>query len=355
MNLDLQLMPSLKSSSLANKSLLLQALRCENTEKRPPIWVMRQAGRALPAYQEIRKKHSLNALFRTPAFIDTITRLPLTYLGVDAAIIFADILHVALPLGIEVHFPGSGGIRLNPLIQNKEDINKLSKKSVKKTLQFVFEGIGLVKQNLLKPLIGFAGGPFTLATYLTGKKVSTWIDSDPKGFHELLERIAEITIEYLQLQIEAGVDAIQIFDSWANMLSKPEFQEFALPYLIRIRKALRKEIPFIIFCRGTTHFVDDLITLNPSAISFDSETPLWEMRKKVPISIALQGNLDPKFLYQPPELIKKETEKLLCAMQGDPGFIVNLGHGVLPDTPFKHFQCFVNTVTTWQQEALSIK
>ena len=312
---------------------------------------MRQAGRALPAYRKLREKYSLNGLFHSPEHICTITMLPLKHLGVDAAILFADILHVALALGIDVHFPQSGGIQVTPLIQNGGDLKKLSKKNVEERLDFVFEGIRLIKQNILAPLIGFAGGPFTLSTYLTGKKFKTWIYSDPKSFHQFLAMITEATIKYLKLQIAAGVDAIQIFDSWANCLSNEQFKVFALPYLIQIREALPKDMPFIIFCRGSTHLVHDLISLNPSAISFDSDAPLWEMRQKVPKTIAIQGNLDPELLYAPLSVIKKETEKLLRSMSGDPGFIVNLGHGVLPDTPFKHFQCFVNTVTTWQQGA----
>lgn len=338
-------------SSLATDALFLRALRCENKDDRPPIWIMRQAGRCLPAYRKLREKYSLEELFRHPELIHTVTKLPLEHLGVDAAILFADILHVALALGCTVHFPPQGGVEVSPCIQSQQDLLKLAPKPVSETLGFVDQGIRLLKQDIEVPLIGFAGGPFTLATYLAKKKIKTWIYSDPQSFHQLLEAITDTTIEYLKMQIEAGVDAIQLFDSWADKLSKPQFQIFALPYLRKIKEALPPDFPLLIFCRGSTHFVQELVSLKPSGISLDGFSPLWEMRRRVPATIALQGNLDPELLYAPPEVIIRETENLLRCMSGDPGFIVNLGHGVLPDTPFDHVKCFVETVTKWQREA----
>ncbi len=351
MSSDLLSTQSLKNSSHITNPLFLEALRGQNRGKRPPIWIMRQAGRSLPSYRKLREKYPLDELFRTPELIYQITKLPLDDLGVDAAILFADILHVASLMGSNVHFKPQGGIEIAPLVQNSEDLKKVCPRNVLETLGFVQEGIQMLKKELTVPLIGFAGGPFTVATYLANKKVKEWLFSEPESFHQFLDMLTDSTIEYLQMQIEAGVNAIQIFESWANLLSRPQFQEFVIPYLKKIQAALPEGFPLMVFCRGSTMFIDHLVAINPTGISVDWSRPLWEIRQQVPPSIALQGNLDPELLYAPKEVIQRETKKLLRSMQGDPAFIVNLGHGVLPDTPVDHVKYFVETVTTWQQGA----
>jgi len=297
---------------------------------------MRQAGRYLPEYQAIRKKYSLEEMFRTPDLIYEITWQPLKRLGVDAAILFADILHIPLTLGYDVTFPGKQG----PLVTSP---SKFIVKDVEETLAFVREGILLLKQDLDVPLIGFCGGPFTVMKYMREKK---WIYTHPKEAKELLQLITDQSIRYLKMQVEAGVDAIQIFDSWVNTLSHQDFRNFALPYLNQLIRSL--DVPVILFARGSCHLASDLASIRPSAISFDWFKPLYEMRQKVPNTIAIQGNLDPDILYAPPAVIQRETKKLLNSMQGEPGFIVNLGHGIFPDTPVDHVKCFVDTVKQYR-------
>lgn len=294
--------------------MFLEALKCRN-RGRPPIWLMRQAGRYLPEYRALRKKYTLRELFFTPELAAQITLMPIDLIGVDAAILFSDITVVALPLGFSLDF--SEG----PVIQGG-----LQRQSIE-LLEPIAETIRLVKAQLKVPLIGFCGGPFTVASYING---------DPA----LLDPITEVTIEYIHMQERAGVDAIQIFDSWADRLTVEEFQKFCVPYLKRIVEATH--VPVILFMRGASVRVDELVRLKPDAISFDWAEPLSALRKKVPM--AIQGNLNPDLLYEPLSVIRQKTKELLESMQGDPGFIVNLGHGVKPDVPVDAVRCLVDTV-----------
>lgn len=320
------------SSTVSSAPSLLRALHSKNFEERPPVWIMRQAGRYLPEYQAIRKNHSLEEMFRTPELIYEITKQPLDIIGVDAAILFADILHVPLTLGCDVTFPGKQG----PVVANPD---RFAIKDVEETLAFVRKGIELLKGDLAVPLIGFCGGPYTVMKYMMEKR---WLYSNPDESHQLLQTITDQSIAYLKMQVDAGVDAVQVFESWANTLSRSDFCNYALPYLKQIVEAV--DVPVILFSRGSCHLVSDLVSARPNGISFDWFSPLYEMRQKVPETIAVQGNLDPEILYASPKIIQKETEKLLRSMEGDPGFIVNLGHGLLPDIPVDHVKCFVDTV-----------
>ena len=204
----------------------------------------------------------------------------------------------------------------------------------------------VAKKEISVPLIGFCGGPFTVMTYLMEKKVKRSLYTAPDRAHTLLQRITDQSIAYLKMQIDAGVDVIQIFDSWANLLSRTEFCRFALPYLKQIVQAF-PEVPTIVFSRAASHFTPELVSIRPNAISFDWTYPLDEIRRRVPPTIAVQGNLDPELLYAPPSIIKQEVHNLLRNMAGDPGFIANLGHGVLPDTPVDHVRAFVDAVKSF--------
>ncbi len=272
----------------------------------------------MPSYRKLREKHSLRELFFTPELAAEVTLMPVEQIGVDAAILFSDITVVALPLGFSLEF--SEG----PVIQGS-----LQRKGVE-LLEPIAKAIRLIKPQLKVPLIGFCGGPYTVASY---------INKDPA----LLEPITEVTIEYIRMQEEAGVDAIQIFDSWAGELSSSEFQTFCVPYLKRLVDAAR--VPVILFMRGASERVKELVEIGPDAISFDWGKPLAQLRSKVPM--AVQGNLNPDLLYEPLEVIQKKTLELLDSMKGDPGFIVNLGHGVKPNMSVAAVKCLVDTVKTY--------
>ncbi len=325
-----------------SSSLLLQALAGSN-QKRPPVWLMRQAGRYLPDYQAMRRKFSLYELFFTPSLAAEATLMPLEQIGVDVAILFSDITVIALALGFKLDF--QEGPVIEPLLQTAQDVERLACLDVKAVLGSVGETVRLSLSSL--PLIGFCGGPFTVASYLIEKhsggdllKTKQWLYRDPVSFHLLLDKITQVSCEYLQMQAEKGVEAIQIFDSWAHVLTEDQFREVCLPYWKRLLDSVK--VPGIVFGRGNSFRVEAIESIGPAAISVDWQLPVALARKKT--SLPLQGNLDPDLLFAPLSQVKKETVKLLDSMRGDPGFIVNLGHGIKPNTPVESVRCLVDTV-----------
>ncbi len=326
--------------------LLLKALKCENAGGRPPVWLMRQAGRFLPEYRALRTRHALWEMFHNSELAAQVTRLPLGVLGVDAAILFSDILVIAEAFGMQVHFPETGGPYVEPLIRSAADIDALVQLDVRSVLGYVRKAVQILREDLRVPLIGFCGAPFTVASYLIEKgKVQDWLSKEPKSFHLLLDKLARASIDYVRMQIEAGVQVVQIFDSWASLLDPAQFHAFSLPYLRQIIEALREtKVPLIVFCRNSSLFPRELAALEPSGISFDWHREMSQLRAQVPASIAVQGNLPPEILKAPRPVLIAETQRLLHAMRGEPGFIFNLGHGVLPDTPVDNVRCLVETI-----------
>ena len=329
--------------------LLLRALRCEKVE-RAPIWLMRQAGRYMPQYQLLRKKYSLWQLFHIPELAAAVSYLPIDLLGVDAAIVFSDILILAEGLGLKLEFPDKGGPRIYPPIRSKQQIEQLSIQAVEERLIFVFKTLQMVKKQIQVPLIGFCGGPFTVASYLIDSTseepflyTKQWMKKDPQSFIGLLTILTKASIIYLKAQVRAGADIVQIFDSWANVLSEEEFQQFCLPFLQQIVEELRLVVPVILFCRDSSIRYAQLANLKPTAISLDWHLPMKVLREKIPSSIALQGNLKPDLLKKSSSEIEKEVSSFLHSMKGI-GFIANLGHGVLPDVPFENVKLFVDTI-----------
>ncbi len=333
-----------------NDDIFLNALSCCNALG-PPIWLMRQAGRHLASYRAFRQRYSFLQMCHEPDLITQITLLPIEAYEMDAAILFSDILVVAEAMGVGLRFEDQVGPIIERPILNRQEIEDLPLPDRFK-LQFVAQGIRQLKTQLKVPLIGFCGAPFTVASYMIEgktsrdlKKTKRWMLQDPQGFHALLQKIANWSIAYLKLQIEAGVDAIQIFDSWANSLSHYSFREFSLAYLQELLKGIRDtSIPTILFCRGSSVFAPQLAELQPAGIGLDWNCQMAAMRRLVPYSIALQGNLDPDILYAPLSRIEQETQRLLDEMEGDPGFIFNLGHGIAPDISEEAVKTLVHCV-----------
>ena len=331
--------------------LLLRAMRCERVE-RPPVWLMRQAGRYMPQYRALRAERTLWEMFHDPDLAERVTQLPLELLDVDAAILFSDILVIAEALGLEIQFPDKGGPRIHPPIHSREQVLDLEPVPVSSSLSYVFETIRRLKQKISVPLIGFCGGPFTIASYMIDstshhafERTMRWIKDDPESFHLLLSKITSQTIAYLREQVAAGADVLQVFDSWANMLDDGAFSEFCLPYLSQIVEALRStQVPVILFCRSSSLRAPLLAQLNPACISCDWHLPMPILRSQVPSHIAIQGNFPPEFLKLSPEEITAGVHALLNQMQGERGFIVNLGHGITPDIPLENVQRFVKAV-----------
>ncbi len=306
----------------------LDALNGSNRDV-PPVWLMRQAGRYLPEYQALRSRYSLRELFFTPKLAAQVTLQPIARFGFDAAILFSDITAIAPAMGFSLQF--DEGPKVWPLATPD---NWRSLKQDLGALDPIAEAAFLAKTQLDVPLIGFCGGPFTIATYFTEK---TWRGDD---FAAFLDWIADMCILSLQRQIEAGVDAVQVFDSWANLLSDEEFEKYSLKPLKKIVDSVNK--PVILFMRGSAKRAKLLAALKPAAISIDWEKPLLEVRQQV--KCPLQGNLNPDLLFAPIEEIRSEARLLLDSMKGDPAFIVNLGHGVKPNTPLEAVEALIAEV-----------
>lgn len=331
-------------------NIFLQALYCQNSFG-PPIWLMRQAGRHLASYRALRQQYSFLEMCHEPDLISHITLLPIKAYEMDAAILFSDILVVAEAMGVGLRFEDQVGPIIERPIMTRQDIEALPSPDISK-LEYVAKGIRQLKRQLHVPLIGFCGAPFTVASYMIEgrssrdlKKTKRWMLRDPESFHILLNKIVDWSSAYLKMQIEAGVQAIQIFDSWANVLSHYSFREFSLNYLQLLLNQIRyTKIPAILFCRGSSVFAPQLAELQPAGIGLDWNCHMMDMRRKIDRSIALQGNLDPDILYAPLSRIENEVDRLLNEMEGDPGFIFNLGHGIAPDVTEEAVQTLVNSV-----------
>lgn len=331
--------------------LLLDALAGKN-KGRAPVWLMRQAGRYLPEFRALRKKHSFLTVCRTPQLAAEATLMPLPILGVDAAILFSDILVILDPLkrGLE-YLEGRGPVFEKPW--NPKE-GALPHYCVQEELSYVGDAVRLLKKELTVPLIGFAGAPFTVASYLIEggssdslMKTKRWMLEDPQGFHAFLQSLTDLTIDYLKLQVAAGADALQLFDSWANFLSWQDFQDFSLKYMQQIVEALRSTgIPLILFCRGSSVFVEALASLKPAAVSLDWNGHLPTLHKKLPKGVGIQGNLDPDILYAPKERLERSVRTLLQEMQGAENYIFNLGHGLKPDMSPDQVKFLVDIVKT---------
>ena len=327
---------------------LLKALKCQN-EGRPPVWLMRQAGRYMPEYRAIRSKYSFLEMVHNPEIAAEVTMLPMKLIGVDAAILFSDILVIAEAFGVGLRFEEGVGPVIDRPVRTLADVERLPNPE---SCEFVGDAIRLLLPELKVPLIGFAGAPFTVASYMVEGKSSRdlkntkqWMYSDPQGFSALLDRITTATIDYLNMQIRAGAQALQLFDSWANALSYDAFSTYSLPYMQRILSNLEDpSIPVILFCRGSSLFAKEMAALQPAAISLDWQCEMRKVRQEVGPNICLQGNLDPALLYAPHKTIKKEVQALISSMEGDPGFILNLGHGLCPDMDVDAVRALVGAV-----------
>lgn len=301
---------------------------------RPPVWLMRQAGRYLPEYKALRKHHSLLKMFLTPELIAEVTLMPIQRFGMDASILFSDILMIAKGMGLKLDF--ENGPTVEPYV-SRQSWQRLDWDI--KQMDPVLEGIRKIKAISSTPLIGFCGGPFTVSTYLISEEErSVWMEDGQ--FSSFLDRLTDHSIDYLKAQISAGVDVIQIFDSWACLLDDTQWEKWSLRPLQKIVQAIG--VPVIIFMRGSSKRAERIAQIHPAAISLDWERPIQEVRKK--ISLPLQGNLDPAVLLRPINEVRIAAKEILDSMRQDPGFIFNLGHGVLPTTPVEAVEALFETV-----------
>ena len=331
--------------------LFLRACRGERVE-RTPIWLMRQAGRSLPEYREVRSRIDFVTLYRTPDLAADVTVQPVDRLGVDAAILFSDILVPAETLGLRVKF--APGPVLDAPVRSLDDIAKLRVAEAEETVPFVFQTLRIVRSRLADrvPVIGFAGTPFTLAAYLVQGRGSrnfeafkALLHDEPTAAHDLLDRITRVTQDYLAAQVRAGAQAIQLFDSWAGLAAREEFREFGLRYVDRILEHLRPfGVPLIYFALNSAHLLEEIGGIAADVIGVDWRIGLEEASTRLGGRFVLQGNLDPCILLSRPEVIERRAREILEAGRCLPGHVFNLGHGVLPQTPVEHLQTLVRAV-----------
>jgi uroporphyrinogen decarboxylase len=344
---------------LLKNDLLLRALRGEDVE-RVPVWMMRQAGRYLPEYIKIREKYGFFERCQTPALAAEITIQPVDIVGVDAAILFSDILVVPQAMGLEVQLIESKGPFLPDPIKTKADLNRIRVPEIQETLGYVMDAIKLIKQQLdgRVPLIGFAGAPWTILCYMVQGKGSKTFDeakafcyTQPALAHQLLQMITDTTIAYLSAQIEAGADTVQIFDSWGGLLSPADFEVFSLQYIRQIVAAVKDKAPTIIFAKGAWHSLEAMSETGAAGLGIDWCITAPMARQLAGKNITLQGNFDPAKLLSPIPTIVKETEDMLRAF-GKKNYVANLGHGILPNVPVDHAKAFVNTVKNFDYSKL---
>lgn len=315
---------------------------------------MRQAGRYLPEYRKVRDKYDFLTMCKTPELAAEVTIQPVDILGVDAAIIFSDILVIPEAMGMKLELIESKGPKLYEPIRNESDINKLKKVDPFKDLKFVLDAISLTKKELngRVPLIGFSGSPWTLMTYMvegSGSKnfseIKKFIYNNPSSAHRLLNLISDAVADYLSAQIESGANAVQIFDTWGGLLSQDDFEELSLQYISKVISDIKStNEPIIVFAKGVHFRLNKLADCGADVIGFDWTMDLGEVRKEIGNKVALQGNLDPAILYAPKEKIKEETIKILKSYGYGSGHIFNLGHGILPDISPENAKFLVDVV-----------
>ncbi len=332
--------------------LLLRVLRGERAE-RTPIWIMRQAGRYLPEYMAVRARHDFLTMCREPELSSEVTIQPVEIIGVDAAIIFSDILVLPEAMGLNlVVEEGRGGPRFTNPIRKKSDLSSVREAECEKNLKYVADAIRLTvaRLNGRVPLIGFCGSPWTLFAYMVEGKGGEFVHAramlydDPLTAHELLQMLTTSAISYLKMQHEAGADVVQIFDSWAGLLSPRLYEEFSLRYIKQIVESLRGEVPVIIYAKAANHSLKEIGDLGAAAIGIDWTIGIDEAAGK--IDVVLQGNLDPVVLLAGKETIRSEARKVLSrAPKGR--HIFNLGHGILAGTPVESVKVLVDFVKEW--------
>jgi uroporphyrinogen decarboxylase len=349
---------------MTSRDRFLAAVNCQPLE-RPPLWVMRQAGRYLPEYRALKAKSSFLEMVKTPALATEVTLQPLHRFALDAAILFSDILVIPEALGQPYAFRDTGGIAMSYRLDTRAQIDALAHAhAVPEKLAYVADTLALLKKELTttadpriahKALLGFGGSPWTLATYMVEggssddfERIKLLFYTDRATFDALLEKLTAALIAYFQMQIRAGADAIQIFDSWGGILSGHDYEAASLHWIRQIVAALPADFPIILYAKGTAPQLTDQAFSGVKAISLDWTHDLAIARRNVPANIALQGNLDPVLMQTTPEIVRRETTRLLESMRGTTGHIFNLGHGITPAAKIECMQSLVDTVTTWR-------
>lgn len=336
----------------ADDALFLRACRREPVE-RTPVWLMRQAGRYMAEYRAVREKVSFLELVYDPALCAEVMITAVDKLGVDAAIIFSDILPILEPLGFDLTFAAGDGPVIHNPIRHGDDLSRIRELESMEPLSYVAETVRLTRQGLggRMPVIGFSGAPFTLASYAIeggGSKnyihTKQWLFGDLGSWHELMAKLARAVTVYLNGQIAAGAQAVQLFDSWVGALNEHDFRTAVLPHLQAIVAGLQPGVPVIYFAHGNPELLQAAAETGASVLGIDWRVSLGEAWRRVGENHAVQGNLDPTVLFAPVSVIRDRVSNVLLEAGNRPGHIFNLGHGILPHTPVDHVVALVETV-----------
>ncbi len=340
---------------MIKNDLFLRALKGETVE-RPPVWMMRQAGRYLPDFMKLKAKYDFFTRCQTPELATEITVMPIHQIGTDAAILFSDILVVPQAMNVEVQMKDGIGPWLPNPIRSQKDVDQVVIPNIEETLGYVMEAIKMTKESLNDevPLIGFAGSPWTILCYMVQGQGSKNFDKakafcfqEPVAAHSLLQKITDTTIAYLKAKVAAGVNAVQVFDSWGGMLSPVDYQEFSWKYIQQIIDALKEETPVIAFGKGCWFALQEMSKSGASALGVDWTCSARNARYLTGGNITLQGNFDPSRLLSPPAEIKKMVNQMINEF-GKDRYIANLGHGILPNIPVANAQAFVDAVKEYK-------
>ena len=338
----------------------LKACKGEEVEY-TPVWFMRQAGRYLPEYQKIRENIDFLTLCKTPKLAAEVTIQPVDILGVDAAILFSDILIILEPMGMKVEFSEKEGPTINEPVRNKASIEKLAIPDIEDDLSFVLETIKIIKDELKNkvPLIGFCGAPFTIATYIIEGKSSKnfyhtkrFMFQNSNLFNYLMEKLTVTTLSYLLAQIKVGVQAVQIFDTWAGILSPIDYTRYVLPYTKKLISDIKKEnIPVIYYVKNCAGILKEIKKTGADVISIDWKIDILDAIKKIGKNAVIQGNLDPCALFMPKEGLEDRIKDILWKGSFAKGHIFNLGHGILPQTPVDNVIYLVEAVHYYSKKS----
>ncbi|MGV3771632.1 MAG: uroporphyrinogen decarboxylase [Verrucomicrobiales bacterium] len=332
------------------------ACHCRKND-RPPIWMMRQAGRALPEYRQLKEKYSFLEMVRTPELAAEVTLQPIRRFGFDAAILFSDILVIPEAMGQSYRFRDTGGIEMDFIISNAADVDRLRVDGVAERLQYVSEALKAIRALLGedRALIGFSGAPWTLANFMlegggskTPTKALELYQSDPALFERLMEKLSSAVIEYLRMQQNTGVDALQIFDTHAGLIPENDFENCSGRWIRQIVQALDRKTPAIVFCKGVRQW-SQLEKTGANVLGVDHGISMAKAREGVSDAVALQGNLNPELLtFANLTHVESSTRGILEEMRGGPGHIFNLGHGVTPEARLDNIATVVETVQEWK-------
>jgi uroporphyrinogen decarboxylase len=338
---------------MTSRERFLAAAQCQPVD-RPPIWLMRQAGRYLPEYRELKAQHDFVTMVRTPKLATEVTLQPLRRFPLDAAIIFSDILVIPEALGQGYHFREAGGIGMDYPLDNLEKIAALDSRSIRTKLAYVADALRLTRSKIgmEKALLGFSGSPWTLACYMVeggsskdfiAIKKLAW--DQPEAFEALMQKLTDAIVDYLHLQIDAGADALQIFDSWGSICPAIHYESWSLRWIRQIIQKLQARVPVILYAKGMGHKAADLANTGAAILSMDWTVQVQQIREHLNANVALQGNLDPVVLTTNPEITRREAQRVLDAAAGQPGFIFNLGHGMLPSARIDCVEALMEVVT----------